>query len=153
MRAFLPLIDFSVLTRRTTPVAFLGFSEITPLVNIVGSYRHGIGIYDMSPAFLPYGLRRRARVSSLAKGADSSAVALTVPPDEITTEFSGFFRDITSMLSGEGTSRRITAELVRGQMPDTTEAAFVGGEPVRSHGHGRLDSPRLHHPDREMDRP
>ena len=122
----LPLIDFTVLVRRQRPVALVGFSEITPLVNIVGSYRQGIGIYDMSPAFLPYGLRRQARSTSLAKG-EGGEEAMTVPAETIVSEFSAFFADIAGLLTGRGSSRRIEAELVLGAVPHEMEATFVGG--------------------------
>ena len=57
----LPLIDFSVMGRRRKPIAVFGFSELTTLINIVAAHPKGLGIYDLSPAFLPYGLRKQSR--------------------------------------------------------------------------------------------
>jgi muramoyltetrapeptide carboxypeptidase LdcA involved in peptidoglycan recycling len=125
----LPRIDFGVLDRRTRPIVMHGFSELTPLVNIVGAHPKGIGIYDMSPAFLAYGLKRQARERFC------SGEGPQINPDEwaarrIRPEFEGFIRDVMDILSGQGSKRRITAHLVRGNLSSPTEAAFVGGNLV-----------------------
>jgi muramoyltetrapeptide carboxypeptidase len=125
----LPRINFGVLDRRSRPIVMHGFSELTPLVNIVGAHPRGIGIYDMSPAFLTYGLRRQARERFC--GGESPQI----DPNEwaaqrVRPEFEAFVRDVGDMLSGQGTKRRITAHLVRGKLSAPTEVAFVGGNLV-----------------------
>ncbi|UCF32810.1 MAG: LD-carboxypeptidase [Phycisphaerales bacterium] len=125
----LPRIDFGVLDRRTRPIVMHGFSELTPLVNIVGAHPKGIGNYDMSPAFLAYGLRRQARERFCG------GEGLRIDPDEwaakrVCPEFESFIRDVGDMLSGQGSKRRITAHLVRGNLSTPTEVAFVGGNLV-----------------------
>lgn len=138
----LPRIDFSVLDSRTAPVAVIGFSELTTLVNIVGHHRNGLGIYDMGPAFLTYGLKRYAEIelglksmpeANEAEGAGQRR-AITAPKSsedyvrtELRPQVQAYFRDIISILNGLGTSRTISAELVRGELPDLFEATFVGG--------------------------
>lgn len=122
----LPLIDFSVLDRRTQPVAVFGFSELTTLVNIVGTFKQGLGIYDMGPVFLTYGLKRYA---STGAGVDSAAERR--PEDsrlaQLRSEFDAFFRDMIAIVDGRGTERSITGQLVRGELSDRNEATFVGG--------------------------
>jgi muramoyltetrapeptide carboxypeptidase len=122
----LPLIDFSVLDRRTRPVAVFGFSELTSLVNIVAASGRGLGIYDMGPAFLTYALKRHA---STRYEVDSTAGPR---PEEwmlsrLRSEFGLFFRDIAAMIEGRGTDRPVIARLACGTLPDRCEAAFVGG--------------------------
>lgn len=122
----LPLVDFTVLDGRTRPVAVFGFSEMTTLVNIVAASSHGLGVYDMGPAFLTYGLKRYA---SRRNNLDSSTSAR--PEDwmsaRLRPEFDAFFRDVVSMVEGRGSRRSITARLMRGELADQTAATFVGG--------------------------
>ncbi len=122
----LPLIDFSVLDRRTRPVAVFGFSELTSLVNVVAASARGLGIYDMGPAFLTYGLKRHA---STRHDMDSTAGPR---PGEwmlsrLRSEFDLFFRDIAAMIEGRGTDRPVQARLMRGKLADGCDATFVGG--------------------------
>ncbi len=74
----LPSIDFSVLDRRSTRIAVFGFSEVTPLINIVGAHRNGLGLYSMGPAFLTYGLRRYA--ATQRDSAGGSTLPASDPP-------------------------------------------------------------------------
>lgn len=126
MARILPLIDFDVLNRRRSRVAMLGFSEITTLVNIVGSYENGVGIYDNSPAFLWYGLRQYA-----AQRATPAELGGQAPrrwaKDRLILEFQSFFRDVVRMVCGSGTERQVNARLVRGRIGQDTSAKFVGG--------------------------
>ncbi len=122
----IPRIDFAVLDARTRPVALFGFSEITTLVNIVGAHANARGVYDNSPAFLQYALRHFA----LTRGTDET---LGGQPGRVWArkmlmpEFSAFFQDAVAIIEGAGTSRPLTATLVRGELPDVLEATFVGG--------------------------
>ncbi|UCC30215.1 MAG: LD-carboxypeptidase [Phycisphaerales bacterium] len=122
----LPLIDFTVLDRRTRPVAVFGFSELTTLVNIVGASRHGLGIYDMGPAFLTYGLTRYA-----ANRFKSDSRTAMRPRDwmlsHLRPELDAFFQDVIAMIDGRGTGRSITGRVARGSIANRREATFVGG--------------------------
>lgn len=117
MTRLIPKIDFTVLNRRTKPVAVFGFSELTTLVNIVGAHPMGIGIYDMGPAFLPYGLKRQAG------GVDENKWTGAALREAFVT----FFADVARILRGEPSSRRATATLVRGKLPDDWPAVSSGG--------------------------
>lgn len=124
----LPRIDFSVLERRTRPVAVFGFSELTTLVNIVAGSPQGRGVYDMGPAFLSYGLKRYAELvlrlpteSTAHPSAAEWADRLFLP------EMRAYFQDVISMAEGRGSGRRIEAERVAGQVPEKEQAEFVGG--------------------------
>ncbi len=152
----LPLLDFSVLDRRTERIAAFGFSELTTLVNIVGAFNKGIGVYDMGPAFLTYGLKRHDRmrddagpriVASPLVGdeplplvGDGATDGMPSPGEgmpsvrsgewmlaRLRREFVAFFRDVVAIIEGRGTDRAVTARLVRGDMPDSQRATFVGG--------------------------
>lgn len=122
----LPLVDFSVLDRRNGPVALFGFSELTTAVNIVASYKHGLGIYDMGPAFLTYGLKRYA-ATKIEADLSSSTRPASWMRQRLRPELDAFFRDVVSMIEGHGTQRPITARLACGQMPDRLRASFGGG--------------------------
>ncbi len=123
----LPRIDFSVLDRRRTPVAVWGFSELTPLVNIVGAHAHGVGVYDMGPAFLVYGLRRFAeqhRDTVLTAGVSAKDWAQQM----LRSKFVEFFQSVVAVLIGSQPGIVIDANLVRGNVGDLPEAAiFIGG--------------------------
>ncbi|MBU0717545.1 MAG: LD-carboxypeptidase [Planctomycetes bacterium] len=122
----LPRIDFTVLDRRPAPVAVFGFSELTTLINLIATYPMGRGVYDMGPAFLPYGLKRYARTQPAA-----SAIGESKPEEwaraRLEPEVRGFFDDVVSMIKGHGSARPVTAELVRGELADQVPATFVGG--------------------------
>ena len=122
----LPRIDLAALDRRSRPVALFGFSELTSLVNIVGACRQGIGIYDMGPAFLTYGLRRFASLHDREVSPAERRTEAWVQ-DRLRPEFDGFFRDVIAMIEGKGTQRPLTARLARGTLPDRCEATVVGG--------------------------
>lgn len=119
-------IDFSVLERRTRPVAVFGFSELTPLVNVVGSYATGRGVYDMGPAFLVYGLKRFGPPPPESSEREDAGVPSWLR-QRVLDCLKAFFEDVVSMLEGRGTSRRITAELIQGEIDGEFEASFVGG--------------------------
>ena len=122
----LPFIDFTILDRRPEPVTVFGFSELTTLVNIVGAHRNGRGIYDMGPAFLMYGLKRHAVTQLGLTTSDDSSAAVWMGP-RLRPELRAFFRDVVSIIEGRGTDRAITAELISGELPDSSAVTFVGG--------------------------
>lgn len=123
----LPRIDFSVLDRRSCPVAVWGFSELTTLVNIVASHPNGLGVYAMGPAFLVYGLKRYAQQKILSGGSseeDPGAWAAS----EFRREFAAFFQSLSSTLRGAGEALVIEARVVRGHAEQCGDrATFVGG--------------------------
>jgi muramoyltetrapeptide carboxypeptidase len=53
----LPHLDFSTLAKRSTPLWALGFSEMTPFVGAVASYRGGRGLYWLCPNWLGWRIR------------------------------------------------------------------------------------------------
>ena len=122
-------IDFTVLNARTSPIAVFGFSELTTLVNIVAAHSNGRGVYDMGPAFLPYGLRRYAMALAKSTG-DPAITPKQWAADRLPETFRAFWSDIVAMIRGQGSSRAITTTLVRGDVPDGTEAVFTGGNLV-----------------------
>lgn len=64
----LPHVDFSALARRRAPLWLFGFSELTNLVNVFGSYRCGRGVYWLCPNYLAW--RVRSRVQARAAFAE-----------------------------------------------------------------------------------
>ena len=122
----LPLIDFSVLDRRTHPVAVFGFSELTTLVNIVGAHERGLGFYAPTPAFLIYGLKRyAATLPQLGAGAAQSPVEWM--QERLSTQVKLFFLDVVNILEGVDQRKAIEARHVRGDLSDACAATFVGG--------------------------
>lgn len=122
----LPLIDFGVLDRRERRVAVFGFSELTGLVNIVGAHRFGLGVYGMGPAFLTYGMRRYA-ATTLEPG-----VLAGVTPEEwmlrrLRDEFFLYFQHVIAVLEGRGDVGPLAARRIQGELPQSSEIRFVGG--------------------------
>jgi muramoyltetrapeptide carboxypeptidase len=120
----IPHIDFSVLANRNNRIAVFGFSELTTLVNIVGAYPQALGIYDMGPAFLTYGLKRYAAQNIKS---ETDARGTEWAKQHLLPKFNAFFKDVISMIEGSGTVRTVNARLLRGQLADSTTASFVGG--------------------------
>lgn len=135
----LPLIDFSVLERRSSLVIVFGFSELTSLVNICGASAGALGVYDMGPAFLQYGLKRHATLlegpDQLEPAREAGLSGCAARPgkwmrEHLQREFDDFFRDVVEMVEGRTTSRTLTAELRSGTLSgrsDRFEATFTGG--------------------------
>lgn len=122
----LPLIDFSVMDQRTKTVIFFGFSELTPLANIIGAHHHGLGIYSMGPAFLPYGLRRHAKLNMQSDLPDGISPKQWMQ-SMLRSTFDTFFSDVISIIEGRDQPRPVHANYIRGDMPDRFNATFVGG--------------------------
>lgn len=122
----LPRIDFSVLGRRNKSIAVFGFSELTPLVNIVGAHRSGLGVYDMGPAFLVYGLKRHAgKTLGLSDSTDPT-------PDQwmrasLRHYIRDYFRSVVEIIEARGEPITLPARLARGTLPAHARASFVGG--------------------------
>lgn len=122
----LPRIDFSALDHRTSRIALFAFSELTPLVNIIGAYPRGLGIYGMGPVFLGYGLKRFAAQRS-AGGRFEDQVPREWMRSNLHAHFREYFLHTVAMIEGRAEPIAISAELVRGRLPDAFEAAFTGG--------------------------
>lgn len=120
-------IDFSVLDRRTRTVTVFGFSELTTLVNIVAAHPMGAGVYDMCPAFLPYGLKRFARVHESIDGRDELNEYVS---KRLMDEFDRHLRDVGRMIEGRTSERPLTAERVRGSLSRQFDAICAGGNLV-----------------------
>lgn len=122
----LPLIDFAVLDRRERRIAVFGFSELTPLVNIVGAHRLGLGVYGMGPAFLTYGMKRYA-----ATQLQSGELAGVTPEEwmlrRLRKEIFAFFRQVTSLIEGRSSVGPLTARHIQGELPRSSEVRFIGG--------------------------
>jgi muramoyltetrapeptide carboxypeptidase len=122
----LPRIDFSVLDRRNKSIAVFGFSELTPLVNVVGAHRNGLGFYDMGPAFLVYGLKRHAgKTLGLSDSTDPT-------PDQwmranLRHHIRDYFRRVVEIIESRGEPITLSARLARGTLPAHARASFVGG--------------------------
>jgi len=122
----LPRINFSVLDQRETPIAVFGFSELTPLVHIVAAHPLGRGYYDMGPAFLTYGLKRHA-VTRLGLSDQTAPTADEWMRENLRRNMVDYFRRVVDITEDRGKPIELSARLVRGEMPDSTEAKFVGG--------------------------
>jgi muramoyltetrapeptide carboxypeptidase len=118
-------IDFSVMDRRTSPVSFFGFSELTPLAIIIGAHANGLGYYDMGPVFLGYGLRRYAEANPHLL-EDSEMTARDWMRTELDRHFREFFVRCVNSIEGKR-AIEIEAKLLRGKLPATMQATFVGG--------------------------
>jgi len=123
----IPRIDFSVLDRRSTRIAVFGFSELTTLVNIVAGHANGLGVYDMGPAFLVYGMKRYAAQRIAAGDPD---FANTTPDDWMkanwSEEFENYFRRVIGIIEGREPIQ-IDAKLVSGSIGESATVRFVGG--------------------------
>lgn len=122
----LPLIDFSVMDQRTKPVIFFGFSELTPLANIIGAHDHGLGVYSMGPAFLSYGLKRHAEMYLQTELPDKASPKQWMQ-DKLRSTFDQFFSDVISIIEGRDQPQPVHATYIRGDIPDRFNASFVGG--------------------------
>ncbi len=122
----LPHIDFRVLERRTSRVTVFGFSELTPLINIVAAYGTGVGIYFMGPAFLTYGLRGYA-ATQLERNTPNSATPQEWMEDRLHDECAVYFRQVLALIEGRHGDVTITARCIAGSRDVPAAASFVGG--------------------------
>jgi muramoyltetrapeptide carboxypeptidase len=123
----LPLIDFGVLDRRRSRVGVLGFSELTPLVNIVAANRNGLGVYGMGPVFLGYGLKRFAVQRAGQDGLYEGALPREWMHANLKRHFRDYLQQSISLIEGRQDPIRVQCTLGRGHLPDRFEASFVGG--------------------------
>ncbi|MCA9253501.1 MAG: LD-carboxypeptidase [Phycisphaerales bacterium] len=129
----IPHLDFAPLHKRKTPLAVFGFSEITPLVNLIGLRRRGFGFYYMTPGYPVTAMERYARqnirklrqtpMSSKAVGAFAKRWAQKQGREQ----FDAYFRELASVLEGGAPGRAVTGKLVSGSLPDESSATFIGG--------------------------
>jgi len=134
MTRILPEVDFSLMDRRRKPLAVFGFSELTPLVNLVGRHARGRGYYFMTPGFPKPGAERYARLNATRlsggrklRGRALDAFAGDWAAKRFDTEFDAYFRDVRRILAGQPPERSVTGVLEWGRLPARSRATFVGG--------------------------
>ncbi len=129
----IPHIDFQPLQKRRTPLAVFGFSEITPLVNLIGLRKRGYGFYYMTPGYPTTAMERYARLNitklkQTPMGAKAiGAFAKRWAQRQAREQFDAYFRDVASTIEGSGPSRTLTGNLISGSLSKETEATFIGG--------------------------
>jgi muramoyltetrapeptide carboxypeptidase len=106
-------IDFDVLRKRSTRLFVFGFSEMTPLVNITGRYRQCTALYDLSPAFLRFGMKQSA--------------GRPVGKAQYRTAFLRFFQEVVHILGGRGSPRVPKGRVMTGSIHDGETIRIVGG--------------------------
>jgi muramoyltetrapeptide carboxypeptidase len=129
----LPDLDIAVLDRRRRPVAMIGFSELTPLINWVGRHRFGRGYYYMTPAFANTGLHEYAvkNAKRLAgrklSPSKTERFANDYADEHFPSAWRQYWRDVKAMLDGRAPRRTLVAKHVSGRLPRSKRAVFVGG--------------------------
>lgn len=125
----LPLIDFGGMDKRKSRIAVFGFSELTPLINIVAAHPKGVGVYGMGPVFLGYGLKRFAAQRAGEDGLYEGLLPRDWMHTMLRKHFRDYFQQVVTTIEGRDPSPapRMRATLVRGHLPDQFEASFVGG--------------------------
>ncbi len=130
----LPEVDFSLLDKRSQPLAVFGFSEITPLTNLVGCRRRGYGYYYMTPAYPRSALARwgRRNIGRIATGRKLTGKRAEKYADKWAAEqtpfwFAEYWRDLTGILEGRAPRRAVKGRLVAGRMPAESTATIIGG--------------------------
>ena len=130
----LPQIDFHALDRRKKRLAVIGFSEITPLVNLVGAHRRGYGYYYMTPGFPPIGMARygRLNISKIAprkrmSPKEATRFAQRWAAKQATERFNGYFREVVELVEKRRPTRKLTGTLVSGNLPTSSRATVIGG--------------------------
>ena len=142
----LPHINFDLLKKRKTILHVFGFSELTSLINIVSRYAKVRAHYDMGPGFARWGLRNFAVAnydtlsrtltghtiteSARAKACGSEEIAkfaLGWSKTHFKQEFVAFFRDVVEIISGRGSQRTLSGELVRGSITQSQKIRVAGG--------------------------
>ncbi|HRX87580.1 MAG TPA: LD-carboxypeptidase [Phycisphaerae bacterium] len=154
MARILPDLDFSILDRRRRPLAVFGFSELTPLVNLVGRRRMGRGYYFMTPGFPKSGAERHARLNARKllpsrppKGKALESFAKRWAAARFAHDFADYFRDVTAILRGAPPQRAVSGRLVRGGLAAEAKVTLVGGclslvTPLTAGPYARLADPK-----------
>lgn len=96
-------VDFEVVARRQTPVFFFGYSELTTVVNITGSYSRVHAFYDISPGYAH---------SRQANGREHLTQMLS---------------DVVRIVEGRCSHRRLSGKLIRGSVKPDQIIHVVGG--------------------------
>jgi len=130
----LPLVDFNVLQARRNRLAVFGFSELTPLLNIVARYPSVFAYYDLCPGFLRVGMTNYARehVSTLSRRTLTTPAAIESfakrwASDRFVDEFTAFFRDVVDIIEGRGSRRSIVTRCVDSTIEEPITIKVVGG--------------------------
>ncbi len=124
----------AALDKRRTPVAVFGFSEITPLINMVGGHRQGRGYYYMTPGFPRKAMVRYARlnVDGIAQPrvrgtAAAERRAQRWARQRFDGAFDDYFREVVDLLEGRPPRRPFTGRLVAGRLSAESRAVLIGG--------------------------
>jgi muramoyltetrapeptide carboxypeptidase LdcA involved in peptidoglycan recycling len=129
----LPHVDFSLLDRRRAPLAVFGFSEITPLSNLIGCHRKGYGYYYMTPGFPRIALARwgRLNIKRIAgrelTGRAAERFAVKWALAQLSDKFAEYWRDVCAILEGRAPRRAVKGRLVAGRLPARSEGTIIGG--------------------------
>lgn len=130
----LPEVKIDLLSRRRRPLAVFGFSEITTLVNLVGSHAKGRGYYDVGPAFIRDGMERFARLSpgrALGKtnltGKRLELAAKRFAAEGFLDEFRKSIENVVRIVEGKSSRRQVAGRLVRGRLAAASQVTIVGG--------------------------
>lgn len=130
----LPDVKIDLLSRRRRPLAVFGFSEITTLVNLVGSHAKGRGYYDVGPAFIRDGMERFARLNpgrALGKtnltGKRLDEAARRYAEAGFLPEFRKSIENVIRIIEGKPPRRLVGGRLVQGRLPAASRVTIVGG--------------------------
>lgn len=122
----LPKINFKVLDRRKVPIFVFGFSELTPLVNIVAGYPLGYGFHDVGPAFLVYGLKYAAE-KNLGLNDKSVPTSQDWMVENLYEQIRSYLQRTVRILERRDEPLALFADLVAGNWPASPPTRLVGG--------------------------
>ncbi len=125
-------VSFDLLDCRTRPLALVGFSELTPLLNIAASRGNVVAWHDITPGYILSARPGVAVDSRTACGAGSSSSAGGFRGDSLASEgfvagFKRCFSDLLDMFRGRPSERVVRARWTgeAGAIPETL--SVVGG--------------------------
>jgi len=116
----LPNVDFSGLSRRKGRLWAFGFSEMTSLVNVVGSYRSGRGVYWLCPNYVGWKVEPQDERLAAFEQFWAGLAAWLAPSRRVAGDPDGAARDLVAA------TRPIEGRLVRGRTTGGT-VRLVGG--------------------------
>jgi muramoyltetrapeptide carboxypeptidase len=127
-------VDFGLLDRRRRPIAIVGFSELTPLLNIAARHENAIVWHDITPGYILNARRYVARCALAAQGdptptgdAEDISPAEQEAIDGFPAEFKFCFVDLARMFRGRPSERRVLAAPTDNGVAIPGEITIVGG--------------------------
>jgi muramoyltetrapeptide carboxypeptidase len=129
-------IDFDVLNRRRRTIHVFGFSEMTSLIAIAGTYPRVFALHDLGPLFLFDGVRR-----FMTQRAEAYLQAAEMPVDpahcagfgagwaaaKYREMLADFVAEVADILDGRGSRRVPVGRLLAGRLPAAKPITVVGG--------------------------